>query len=220
MAKAKKSTSLQNNWQLIIIVMLALLLAGALTWALLERNRADMSRGQEASIGRDTLDAAAALDEHGITPLSRDKASNNQQTTKELEYLIEEEKLAHDMYQLLYDTWGARVFSNIASSETMHQNLVLEVMKSRGIADPRQTTAGRFTNSELQRLYDQLAAQGKQSLKEAYRVGVAIEERDIADLEKTLDELPSQDTDVKAVLENLLSGSQNHLRAFSRQAAR
>lgn len=114
--------------------------------------------------------------------------------------------------------WGARVFTTIKNSEASHQGLVLAVMESRQLPDPRKQEPGKFANTELQALYDKLIADGSQSINQAYKVGVVIEERDIADLKKTIANLDTKDTDVKDVLENLLRGSENHLRAFNRQA--
>ena len=62
---------------------------------------------------------------------------------------------------------------------------------------------------------DSLMAQGTQSLTEAYKVGVLIEETDIADLQKMLAENPP--ADVATMMNSLLSGSQNHLAAFSKK---
>lgn len=157
---------------------------------------------------------------HVATTLSASQASNRSETTEQLIYLIEEEKLAHDVYQKMHELWGARVFSNIKRSETNHQDQLLAVMQSRSIADPRSAEVGVFTNQKLQTLYNQLIAQGSQSLNEAYKVGVAIEELDIADLKADLATLDPKDTDIKATMENLLRGSENHLRAFSRQTQR
>ena len=42
----------------------------------------------------------------------------------QLLYLIEEEKLAHDVYTVLGDLWGGNVFVNIAASEISHQDAV------------------------------------------------------------------------------------------------
>lgn len=136
-------------------------------------------------------------------------------TAEQLVYLIEEEKLAHDVYQAMFDLWGARVFGNILKSEQTHQSQVLTVMAARGIADPRQAAAGKFNNAELQALYNQLIAKGSLSAKDAYQVGVAIEELDIDDITKML--ATAKDADVIAMMENLRKGSENHLRAFNKQ---
>jgi len=142
-------------------------------------------------------------------------AANKTSQNDLLLYLIEEEKLAHDVYTVMYQTYGARVFGNILNSEQTHQSRVLALLEARGIADPRSTELGEFTNPELQSLYDQLIAQGKQSAEEAYKVGVAIEEKDIADITKQL--ATATDNDVVSTLEALRMGSENHLRAFNRQ---
>lgn len=158
--------------------------------------------------------------QHDITPLAKDEAGNDQTTAAHLAYLIEEEKLAHDVYQVLGEKWGSRVFTNIQRSEATHQSAVLGVMQSRELTDPRQRVIGKFTHQDLQKLYDQLIAQGNKSASEAYAVGVTVETTDIADLEKAIKDLNAKDTDIKAVYDLLLSGSENHLRAFERQQSR
>ena len=130
-------------------------------------------------------------------------------------YLIEEEKLAHDVYTVLGDAWGGNTFTNILSSETTHQDQVLSLLSSYGIADPRSSAVGVFVNPELQALYDQLIAQGMQSQTEAYKVGVLIEETDIADLTVAINS--SSDQAIVNTLNKLLSASQSHLSTFSKK---
>ncbi|NCU30718.1 DUF2202 domain-containing protein [Candidatus Saccharibacteria bacterium] len=211
--------SLMKNLPYILIAVLAVAVVASLGWAYAENKRAnELSVKNVTSISQ--VDTKEQLEDHGIVPLDSSQASNNQTTAEELAYIIEEEKLAYDVYQAMYDRWGSRIFNNIKNSETTHQNMVLAVMESRGLADPRKDELGKFTNQDLQKLYDTLVAQGNQSQVEAYKVGVIIEETDIADLKKILSNLDTKDGDVKAVLENLLSGSENHLRAFNRQVSR
>ncbi len=136
-------------------------------------------------------------------------------TEKQLLYLIEEEKLAHDVYTVFYDKYGARVFGNILKSESTHQDRVLTLLDARNIADPRSSEIGVFTNSDLQKFYDDLIAQGMQSETEAFRAGVIIEETDIADLTEQLS--TTTEEDVVDASEDLRKGSENHLRALNRQ---
>ena len=133
----------------------------------------------------------------------------------QLAYLIEEEKLAHDVYTAMYDLWGARVFGNILQSEQSHQSQVLVVMENYKVTDPRKSGLGEFKNQELQKLYDELIAKGSKSAVDAYEVGVAIEELDIKDITDML--ATAVKVDVIAMMENLRQGSENHLRAFNRQ---
>ena len=136
-------------------------------------------------------------------------------TAEQLVYLIEEEKLAHDVYSKMFELWGSKVFGNILNSEASHQSQVLTVMATRDIADPRSSQEGVFKNADLQKLYDELIAKGSKSAVDAYEVGVAIEVLDIDDLTKML--ATAKDADVIAMMENLRRGSENHLRAFDNQ---
>jgi hypothetical protein len=208
--------STKNNWQYLLMAVLALGMIVSVVWGYNESRQADKLTANTVQTNRQE-DVAQQLEEHGITPLSSTEASNNQSTADELAYLIEEEKLAHDVYQAMYDKWGSRVFGNIKESETKHGDMVLAVMDSRGLADPRTDEFGKFVNQDLQELYDKLIAQGNLSVQDAFKVGVIIEETDIADIKETLANLDPKDSDVKALLENLLHASENHLRAFNRQ---
>ncbi len=136
-------------------------------------------------------------------------------TEAQLLFMIEEEKLAHDVYSVMYEKYGAQVFGNILKSESTHQEKVLTLLEARNIADPRSAEIGVFKNQDLQKFYDQLIQQGNQSATEAYKVGVAIEERDIADLSAQL--AITSDQDIVVAYESLRSASENHLRAFNRQ---
>ncbi len=128
-------------------------------------------------------------------------------------YMREEEKLARDVYLALYDTWQQPTFQNIASAEQTHMDAVKTLLERYELDDPTVgQDYGEFTNPDLQSLYDQLVAEGNQSLEAALRVGAAIEEIDILDLEKHLAE--TERADIQLVYENLLRGSRNHLRAF------
>lgn len=99
----------------------------------------------------------------------------------------EEEKLAHDVYAALYEIWGLPVFQNIAVSEQAHTDSVLGLLQAYGLADPAAGNGpGQFSDPTLQNLYDQLMAQGSQSLLDALRVGATIEEVDILDLQARL----------------------------------
>ena len=136
-------------------------------------------------------------------------------TEEQLLCLIEEEKLAHDVYTVMYQKYGATVFGNILESESTHQGRVLTLLQARGIADSRSSELGVFKNQDLQTLYNTLIEQGNKSADEAYKTGVAIEEKDIADISTQLG--TATDQDVISALESLRMGSENHLRAFNKQ---
>jgi hypothetical protein len=137
---------------------------------------------------------------------------------KEREGLIlmrEEEKLAHDVYVVLYQKTSLKPFGNIQRSESRHMLAVKYMLDRYKIPDPvKSNTVGSFQSQKLLQLYNQLVQQGSRSKAEAIKVGLLIEELDIADLRKLLKETDNKD--IQLVYQNLLRGSRNHLRAFSR----
>jgi hypothetical protein len=131
-----------------------------------------------------------------------------------LVYMREEEKLAKDVYLGLYDLLGLNIFRNIAGSEQTHTDAVKNLLEMFEIEDPADTSpTGVFANEDLQKLYDNLMAVGEQSLGDALKVGAAIEEIDILDLQEYLES--TQNEEIRRVYQNLLRGSENHLRAFT-----
>jgi hypothetical protein len=132
-----------------------------------------------------------------------------------LAFMREEEKLAHDVYIQLDSLWRGytRVFGNIANSEASHTESVRQLLVRYSLPDPTATlAAGVFQNTTLQNLYTQLVAAGSVSLVEGLKVGAAIEEIDMIDLNKALLETDNQD--ITLIYQNLLKGSRNHLRSF------
>lgn len=128
-------------------------------------------------------------------------------------YMREEEKLAHDVYVAMYEKWDVAEFNTIANAEQRHSESVLRQLDRYGIEDPTAgLAAGEFKNTELQALYNDLIAQGSQSLEAALRVGTAIEEIDILDLEEEI--AGTENVALLRLYDNLLRGSRNHLRSF------
>jgi hypothetical protein len=132
-----------------------------------------------------------------------------------LNFMREEEKLAQDVYQYLYELWDYNSFQSIAQSELTHASSVLSVLTAYGQSDPSEgLAAGEFTDAELQVLYDTLIERGSKTLADALKVGAEIEEIDIRDLQIRLAE--TQNEQIQEVYSNLLKGSYNHLRAYTR----
>lgn len=133
--------------------------------------------------------------------------------------MIEEEKLARDVYLTLYNIHGLRTFSNIARAEQKHMDAVAYLLEVNNVTDPvKDSDVGVFTNKEIAALYNQLVEQGSVSIVEALKVGALIEDLDIADLERILS--TTVDSDAIRVYENLLRGSENHMRSFINQLSR
>lgn len=131
-------------------------------------------------------------------------------------YMREEEKLARDSYLTLYDQWHLSIFSMISNSEVMHMSRVKDLLDRYGLPDPAAgQPVGVFTNPILQQLYNDLMSRGGQSPREALKVGVTIEEVDIADLQSYLKQ--TSRADITNVYTSLMNASYHHLSAFTNQ---
>lgn len=135
-----------------------------------------------------------------------------------LVYMIEEEKMARDLYDALFSSTGNAVFDRISDSEQKHYDTLETVAAKAGVdISGVSTTAGVFTNPDIQALYDSLLQQGSASLAAAYNVGVLVEQTDISDLQAGLG--ITNIGVVGTIYTNLMNGSQNHLAAFTNLAA-
>jgi hypothetical protein len=165
--------------------------------------------GQQGSGNADCLLLSTLAD--GSLALGTDAAAG-------LIYMIEEEKMARDLYDAFAEQTGSVVFDRISDSEQKHLDSLLLVAQKAGIdLTAVSTTAGVFTNTAIQSLYDTLLAQGSVSLDAAYGVGVLVEQTDIADLQEY-----SADASigiVGTIYGHLETGSEHHLAAFTQYAA-
>jgi|GEM_PF-2435480 len=130
--------------------------------------------------------------------------------------LYEEEVLAHDLYVELGKTHpGIRPFQNIPRSEARHREVMAQVLRAEGIEMPRPPEGRRFISEGLDELYTNWLEEGRKSAVDACRVGVRLEEHDIADLRRGQVDMPKH----KEALAGLEAASNNHLRAFHRNLA-
>jgi hypothetical protein len=163
-----------------------------------------------------TLVAVALMGALAVVPAANAAVPTTLTTTQkaQLKFLVEEEKLARDVYTYLAAQVTTRKFSNIARSEQTHMNYLATLLTKYKLWNPTTNRkAGVFYNQDIQKLYNTLTAEGTVGLLEAYGVGVKVEEVDIASLKELL--LKAMPLDVKATLELLLAASYNHLEAFS-----
>ena len=73
--------------------------------------------------------AAAAVP--AVTPVTLTPAES-----ASLQYMREEEKLAHDVYVTLYAKWGLRIFNNISGAEQRQTDAIVTLLNRYGISDP------------------------------------------------------------------------------------
>ena len=152
-----------------------------------------------------------------LTFLSGQAMPLNDQEEKQLLYLLEEEKLARDVYLALNEKWNHQVFNHIVASEERHFNSVKSVAKSYNLKIQSALLLnehGRFQSPDLQRLYDELVNTGNQSMTDALKIGAKIEELDIKDLDEAL--AGTENPDLTTLYTRLRRASENHLRAFTK----
>lgn len=192
-----------KKYTLITVIIVTLILGVAL-----------LSKSKQSVIPDDyVVDPSDFYSVDTTTETALQTLSNKEETW--LIHMREEEKLARDVYTTLGETWGTRIFSNIASSEQTHTDSVKTLLDRYSITDPvTDDTVGVFTLPEIQELYNNLVAQGNKSVLDALTVGATIEDLDIKDLDDAMSQ--TSRLDITTAYENLQKGSRNHMRAFSR----
>lgn len=158
----------------------------------------------EAAVEQVTATASAPVLENQAMGLNTEEAAA-------LLFMIEEEKLARDVYNAMFATWNIQIFQNIAGSEQTHVDQIGSLIGSYNLPNPTQAP-GIFTDQSLQALYNSLVAQGNLSFNDAIKVGGAIEEIDIIDLQTRLAQ--TDNADIQLAYNNLMNGSYNHLKSF------
>lgn len=152
-----------------------------------------------------------------VIPVSANPTDLSDDEISGILFMREEEKLARDVYLTfadLYPTYS--IFSNIASSEQQHMDSIKRLIDRYDLVDPvGDNIIGEFTDDSLQQLYNTLVLQGSQSIIDALEVGAAIEEIDILDIKEYL--AISDEWMINRIYNNLLDGSENHLRAFVKE---
>ncbi len=127
-------------------------------------------------------------------------------------FMREEEKLARDIYSYLFLKYNLLVFNNISKSENIHVTAVQRLMTGFTIADNSSNNPGEYVNADLKALYAKLKTMGDLSVIDALKVGVLVEQTDIADLKKQLSLVDN--ASIKIVYTNLSKASETHLKAF------
>jgi len=156
------------NKKTLLIVVVAILLTGAITYALTQTTTPEVEQNTNQVDASDYISAHQEISTLPLENLTADEKEG-------LVIMREEEKLARDVYLTLYNKWGLSIFRNIASSEQTHTDSIRYLIERYNLTDPvTDETIGVFTNQTFQDLYTALVKQGEQSLIEALKVGATI----------------------------------------------
>ncbi len=174
--------------------------------------------GNQGQVGQSQNGNERSALQHGNQIRQTPGVLSNSAGGSDLLRMREEEKLARDVYTSLAKTSKLSIFQNISRAESQHMQSIERLIRSGGAnAGNLNDAPGVFVFPEYQQLYTTLIASGTRSPLDALMVGARIEEMDIADLRQVLTQ--TTDPQVRQVLERLMQGSQNHLRAFATQIA-
>jgi hypothetical protein len=178
----------------------------------------------------DAVNAVTKLPENVKTELLSAESVLTQDLKDTLSYMQNEERLAFDVYSELYKIFpSVNQLNNIAvNSESTHiQTVELLILKYINSfedfsnldldSDLSETTAGEYSISAIEELYNVLMAKGSKSTQDALEVGCMVEVTDINDLDHDIAlAQTSNATDVEAAFEYLRSGSYTHYWAFDK----
>jgi hypothetical protein len=151
----------------------------------------------------------------GQAMTSSDIATAATLTSREKEgmlFIWEEEKAARDLYMSLYDKNNLTIFMNLVRSEQSHMDQAKAITDKYGLTIPGNDEQGVFQNKTLQKIHDDLQAEGLRSDQDALMVAAAFEEISIMDLEKEISATKTED--IRVVYQGLLAGSRKHLRSY------
>ncbi len=210
--------------KLVVLLLLAVALAGCTSNVKLNQTPGKAMHGNAGHKGSGQRGATMRNGSVSVHTMWNEvmgiKAGNlTPQEVEDIIHIRQEEKLAHDVYITLYNRWHLRIFENIAKSEQTHMDAVKMLIEKYNLTDPNEGKGiGEFENPNFTKLYRKLVAEGNESVLNALKVGAMIEEMDMVDLQKCLNHTNKRD--IRLVYENLMRGSENHLRAFVSQIER
>ncbi len=184
---------------------------------------------------------AVALPPYVKEALFSPKSQLNQELKDTLAYMGNEERLAYDLYNALYDytinnySVTLTQLDNIATRSEYKHIQAVQLLVKKYITSPDEFTVvdlpelgykdtpveemqpGVYDVSAIQNLYDSLLAQGESSARSALEVGCIVEVTDVDDLDRDIALAQENNaTDVATVFEFLRNGSYNHYWAFDR----
>lgn len=151
-------------------------------------------------IGVNASSSYPTIENYGSTALAVDTEYTLDQM---LTYAIQDEYLAQATYAAIIDTYGEiRPFTNIVNAEQTHIDMLLPLFETYGVAVPVNDASQYVVVPD--------------SVSSALATGIEAEKANIL-LYQTFIEQGNLPSDVEAVFNYLISASEHHLNAFSKE---
>ena len=188
----------------------------------------------------ESVDSVERLPENVREALLTPASTLTQEVKNTLAYMGNEERLAYDVYNYLYDFHAQKgedikQLTNIATKAEYTHIQTVQLLVQKYITSPDEFTnvdreelgykdtnisnmqAGTYDIQAIQNLYDALTAKGEESKQAALEVGCMVEVTDINDLLADIQSAKdSNATDVTTAFEFLRDGSYSHYWAFDK----
>lgn len=134
----------------------------------------------------------------------------------ELLYLLEQIKLAGNLYGVFAESWDHPIFQKATVAKRQHQTSLLSLLQCYTIdtSSYEALPAGDYANSQLDDLYQSLVTQGASSLNDALEASGLVEEETIGNIAKLA--TTTTNDSLSCRLANLKRGTAKQLRSFAR----
>ncbi len=133
--------------------------------------------------------------------------------------MAQEEKMAFDFYYTMYNKWNFRMFQKIMNSELRHKSVMVQLLDKYDLDNPvNDNLIGKYSDNDLQKVYNDLLSKGNTSLKDALIAAATLEELDYVDFQKAKE--ATDNADLRLAFTNMQKVTEQHLRAAVRQLMR
>ncbi len=128
----------------------------------------------------------------------------------DMNYLIENEKLLRDYFNVMYNKYNLSLFQNVAKSEQSHLNFLAVKFLRYDLKNPtEEKPAGEYVNPELQQTYDIMIAKGETNIYAALLAGSSKVKEDVEDIPLMIDQFEGN-ADIVLIFSNILIESQKN----------
>jgi hypothetical protein len=134
---------------------------------------------------------------------------------QDLLYIIEEERLIHDMLSNAHHNWNIRLFDRLSQAEQGHVDKLVDVACELSWTIPvpyMVNRPGQYENKAIQGLYYDLCSRTEESLEEALLVSALLYELNILDLDRRM--LATEKQRLQIVYAHFKKTSKNYLRTL------
>ncbi|MDH3650920.1 MAG: DUF2202 domain-containing protein [Saprospiraceae bacterium] len=149
-----------------------------------------------------------------VLGFSQPKFDFSEADQESVKHMVEEERLAFEIYQFASSKWDQPIFQTICTDEKFHLYKIKALAKKYAV-ESGEEVPGTYDNQGLQDMFTRYQSKAVVSEKDALLAVADFEERDIVDLQKYFK--TTDNADLIVAYEYLLEGAKKHLRMIYQQ---